>query len=471
MVETVYRLVRIGFYAPLLFSTALALAEDSGVNVDAASAQQPSATTAATESATALNSIPDSQQVAVLTNPDQTVNPTGSRLRPSIDTRRTLNNYLDEIERVETEFGAYGSGLAEQLSGLGEAYQTIGRHDDAIEVFKRAAHINRINEGLYNLNQVPIMEHMIDSLVARGQWQEANERRQYLYWLYKRNYGQWDPRMLPIMDSLSNWYLNVYAMNRNNGSASMLMDAYELFNDSVKIINDTYGEHDLRKANALRGLTISNWYFNTFQYVEPRDDFANNVSYSQKEAIDRGQRLPTYISNSYVRGKAAITELVDLYASSPDAPPGSHASAMVELGDWYMLFNKWRSAIDTYQDAQNILLDSDSDEVRRQIDKLFNRPVALPDLPLLETTNNAGSESEVVGDVEEIAQDYVLVSFDVTRFGSARNIDILESVPENSIRNRTRVKNALKYAKFRPRFVDGQPVLTEHVTQRYVFND
>ena len=466
MVETVHRLVRIGFYAPLLFSTALAFAEDDAGEVSIPSLQPAPASAA---NALTSNSTGDANQVAVLTNADTAI--TGTRLRPSANTRRTLNNYLDEIERVETEFGAYGNGLAEQLSGLGEAYQIIGRHDDAIEVFKRAAHINRINEGLYNLNQVPIMENMIESLVARGQWQDANERREYLYWLYKRNYGQWDPRMLPVMDSLSNWYLNVYAMNRNNGSALALMDAYDLFSDSVKIINDTYGEKDLRKAGALRGLTISNWYFNTYQYIEPRDDFGNNINYSQKEAIDRGQRLTTYISNSYVRGKAAITELVDLYADNPNAPPGSEAGAMVELGDWYMLFNKWRSAIDTYQEAHNMLQENSNDEVRHQIDKLFSRPVALPDLPLMETTNNAGSEEELVGDPEDTAHDYVVVSFDVTRFGSVRNVDILESIPEDSIRNRTRVKNALKNAKFRPRFVDGQPVLTEHVTQRYVFND
>ncbi|TQV84628.1 tetratricopeptide repeat protein [Exilibacterium tricleocarpae] len=384
-----------------------------------------------------------------------------ARIVSEEDTRpkvRSTNDYQLEIDRVETEQGAYGSQLSEHLVGLGITYQTEGEHDDAIEAFKRAMHVNRVNEGLYSLSQVPILERLIESHVARGQWSEANDRHQYLYWLHRRNFGTEDPRMLPVIDKLSAWHLNAYALDMGAGLFNHLISAHKLFNLAVDIIDTNYGKNDLRLIDALRGITVSNYYLATYK-GETEPSFQLRAG-SEPTSAEQKARLDQYITNSYNSGKRAISRMVNVYANNPDSPPWAEAKAKVELGDWYLLFNKWQSALAIYQESHDALRDGNIDQT--QIDLLFGQPVALPDLPLV--------DSSVVEEDEE-NQPYVLVSFDVTPYGRARNVAIIESMPEDNVRIRSRVRKALKLAKFRPRFENGSPTLTTGMTHRYLFAD
>jgi hypothetical protein len=90
--------------------------------------------------------------------------------------------------------------------------------------------------------------------------------------------------------------------------------------------------------------------------------------------------------------------------------------------------------------------------------------MALPDFPLLDSVVGVAEEEQAI-------TGYVVAQFDVTPLGSVRNIRILESMPENDVPNRKRIKSSLANTKFRPRFVDGEPVYTEHLIQRYVFHN
>jgi len=367
------------------------------------------------------------------------------------------DDFLNAIADLEQLHGPYHSGLSQHLTGLGVNYQARGMHDEAAETFRRAMHVNRISEGLYSLNQVPILERLIESNVASGDWEGASESHQYLYWLHRRNFGAEDPRMLPIITKLSNWHLNAYALDVGAGLFQHLINAHNLYSLAVNIIDQTYGQSDIRLVGVLRGLTVSNYYLATYQASSARKSDFNSGYGSAKANADEKARLDQYILNSYSSGKRAINRIRHVYASNPDAANAAEVQAQIQLADWNLLFNRWHTAIDMYQQAYDTLAASPEGTASTQ--EFFGKPVALPDLPLLkgnlDTTNDAN--------------EFVLVSFDVTRHGRARNIEILEAAPEDSVRNRSRVRKALKVAKFRPRFENGAPATTEKITQRYVF--
>ena len=90
-------------------------------------------------------------------------------------------SYQFYITDLESRHGPYASGLAEQLLGLGVAYQSQGLHSQAVDIFKRGVHISRINSGLYNADQIPLLQRLINSLVAAGDYDTADERQYYLY--------------------------------------------------------------------------------------------------------------------------------------------------------------------------------------------------------------------------------------------------------------------------------------------------
>lgn len=393
-------------------------------------------------------------------------------LQSAIAERSTrLEDYQAAIARLETEKGAWGYGLAEQLSGLGESYQVRGHHRDAIEIFDRAIHISRINNGLYDLTQVPIIESMLESLKARGRWEEVHERHQYLYWLHKRNFGAEDPRMLPVIDRLGKWYINDYALNPGRRVMDQLVDAHNLFEHAVNIVTGTYGQLDLRLIEPLRGLVMSNWFFANYRGESQlstihRDQLSRDVHAKQMTFPEdrESNQLMRYVRNNYADGKRAIQQMVDIYGNSPDAPPGASAQAKIELGDWEQLWGRNQTAAQLYREAHRELTAEETTQA--QVDQLFGQPVALPDMELVESDIEQADQGEGTEPIH-----YVLVSFDVNRFGKAERIEVLESQPEDNRDYQTRVRRTLESTSFRPRLVDGEPVTTQGLTQRYVFND
>lgn len=366
-------------------------------------------------------------------------------------------SYLDAIAEIEDSFGPYDKNLSQHLMGLGINYQNRGRHEEAVDIFKRAMHVSRISDGLYSLSQIPMLEHLIESGVASGDWESANDSHQYLYWLYRRNYGENDPRMLPAITKLSNWHLNAYALDAGSGLFEHLISAHNLYNMAISIITRAYGEYDLRLVGALKGLTVSNYYLATYQATAAhRADFETGFTNSRTR-MDEKARLDQYILNSYSSGKAAISRIRDVYASNPQVPEDAEVVAQIQLADWNLLFNRWHTAMELYQSAYDSLLTSPNG--KSLADEYFSRPVALPDLPLLKSNLDTAEEGN----------EYVLVSFDVSRNGHARNIEVIESFPEDDVRNRSQVRKALKQTKFRPRFADGVPTDTKQLMHRYVF--
>ncbi|NHO64035.1 tetratricopeptide repeat protein [Aestuariicella hydrocarbonica] len=366
-------------------------------------------------------------------------------------------SYLDAIAELEQHYGPYHSDLSQYLMGLGISYKNQGKHEEATEIFKRAMHVSRISEGLYSLGQVPILEHLIESNVSSGDWEGASESHQYLYWLYRRNYGEEDPRMLPAITKLSNWHLNAYALDVGSGLFQHLISAHNLYTMAVNIIDRTYGHNDMRLVGALKGLTVSNYYLATYQANAAKQaEFESSFS-SQRASIDEKARLDQYILNSYSSGKRAISRIRNVYAANPEAPDEAEIIAEIQLADWNLLFNRWHTAIDMYQEAYNAL--SQHPNAKDKIDQYFGHPVALPDLPLLKGNTDTAND----------ADEYVLARFNVSKHGQARNIEILDAFPENNVKNRSQVRKTLKTTKFRPRFENGEPAATENITHRYVF--
>lgn len=384
-----------------------------------------------------------------------------------LDRVRQLEDYRSAIARVEAEEGVWATGLPEQLSGLGETYQVRGQHRDAIEIFDRAIHISRINNGLYDLNQVPIIDRLLESLKARGLWEEVHKRHQYLYWLHKRNFGADDPRMLPVIDRLGKWYINDYALNPSRRMMGQLVDAHNLFQQAIYIIDGAYGEEDLRLIEPLQGIVMSNWFFYNYtgsNGISPieRDQLTRDMAFdSAHYANDQNARFTQYMRNNYADGKQALERMVEIYSKSPDAPTGAAAQAKIELADWEQLFNRRRSAQLLYEEAYKELLDDE--KTRHRAHKAFAQPVALPALDLVEAEVTAVDEDAAA------AEQYVLVSFDVNRFGRAERVEVIESQPDNAVDHRTRIRRILESTQFRPRMVDGVAVDTKGLSQKYVF--
>jgi tetratricopeptide (TPR) repeat protein len=378
-----------------------------------------------------------------------------------IKVQRDIERYQRAISDLESEEGVYGAQLAEKLSSLGAALQFNDEHDKAIKVFKRAIHLNRINDGLYTTTQMPLLEQQIASHMALGQWQDVTDRYRYLDWINTQNYGKDDPRMLPALNQLGRWHLRAYGMQLGKDRETItnhLIKAHKYIERSIELLDESGPLDEERLIDELNGLTLTNYLFATYQRTAAQK--IGSPLPVDPEARHSAMMIDKYINRSFRAGKDAINRVIRIYANSEDAPPGSVAKAKVKMADWLFMFNKRRAAFDLYQEAYQLMTADESDN--GQLQATFGNPVALPNLDLMDTNNYTKTEqSEYDPD-----NNYVLASFDVTPQGKAANIEIIDSKPVDNISARSQVKKSLRIAKFRPRFVGGEPALTEKMQLR-----
>lgn len=349
------------------------------------------------------------------------------------------------------------------LLGLGTSLQSQHQHAEAIEVFERSLHINRVNDGLYSLSQEAILEKLIESHTELKNWDELDKAYQKLYWINKRSHGDNSPKLLNLIDRVGRWHLKAYELRSDEGAFRHLLGAENLYNKSVSIIEQTSNRHDLRLINALYGIALTNYQIaveasRAEDFREIRTSFRE--SNRTRRLLQQEQARQDLIHQSFIRGKEALSRVVEIQANNPILPVDTQAMAMTHLGDWYLLFNKRNTATTTYEQAHQLML---NDGIKQEtIDQLFGQPRTLPAIRLpLENEDKTLPENPP----------YVLASFDVSPSGKARNIEILESRPSDSTSHHRRARKSIAATRFRPRYENGKPVMTTGVSLRYVFTE
>ena len=372
--------------------------------------------------------------------------------------RRTVEQYVDTIEELQRSHGIFHDRIGEELIGLGLAYKNLGQYRQAIDAFKRSLHINRINQGLHNPNQLALLELLIETNSAVSDWEALDQNYHYLYWVNRRIFGENDPRLIPVIERLGTWHLNEYQLESGPIPFKHLLSADILFQDAVDIIEASFGANDPRLINALYRIALANCHMashagNPDTYEEIR---------SSARSIGRMERMPEnmqeLIRDSYRRGKKAMLRITDIYANNPQLPADAHGIALTHLGDWYLLFDRSSTARKTYEIAYAKLTESGIQQ--DDIDRFFSQPRSLPAIKLpIEYQQDDSNDS------------YVIVKFDVTKSGWARNIEIIESSPVNKASLHHKAKRTIRATRFRPRIEDGRPVEAPDVNIKYMVEE
>jgi tetratricopeptide (TPR) repeat protein len=383
--------------------------------------------------------------------------------KQKLEVLRNIDLFHRQISQLESEEGVYGSTLTEKLGSLGIAYQYADEHNKAIEMFKRAIHLNRVNDGLYTTGQVPLLQRLIASHIKLGQWDKVSDKYNYLYWLNTQNYGKEDPRILPTLTQMSKWHLRAYGMQFGKDRQAVtnhLITAHTYIERSIDLLDQHQQTNNTeqRLIKELNGLTLTNYLFATFPRSAPIR--AHTGSALDPEVSHSAMVVDHYISRSFRSGKKALNRVIDIYSNSESAPPWAVAKAKVKMADWLFIFNKRSAAFALYQEAYNLMTEHESS--LSALKATFDQPVALPNLDLLDSGQYAESDKSFT----DKSVNYVLASFDVTPQGNASNIEIIDSKPLNNISARSQVKRSLRITKFRPRFVGGEPILTEKMKLR-----
>ena len=409
-----------------------------------------------------------------------------------VDAIRTdIAAYIARVGDAEVTEGPYSDQLREDLFNTGLLYQKLEEHDNALKLLERTLAVSRINYGLEDVDQVPIMEAMAQSFLAKGEILNADAMMDAALNLQTKVYGETAQELVPALLKLGDWntqafmarssiLLNVPRMNVQ----SFLMDP-KAFIAPVNDIRDT----PLFKLYQARGnyLVALQTLINARNFTHPdllpleRQLLTNYFLYTHRENIlyepdfyltrkksKTASRLnqnsiELMTSESYDLGLEAHKRIYAYIYNNPAAQPAQLATAMLEEADWNLLFEHKPQAADKYDVTYRFY--QENTELQQQVmDVLYPAvPVVIPTyLP----PPNSREKLGIAPDADVSFFGYIDVSFNLTKFGKARRIRQLGTGGEITRNMEIRLNQYLRNVQFRPRY-NGTEVNTGPVRLRY----
>ena len=371
-----------------------------------------------------------------------------------------IRQYSVIVGDIELSGGAWDRALAEELSALGSLQQLQGNHVGAIETLNRAVHINRINEGLHTLEQVPVVESMIDSYAAVSDWANVDLYNNYLYFVQKRAYGTNDPRIIPVLDRLANWNIQAFTVGYGESLGMRLSTAQILFNAAARMVNVHFGKTDARLVELKTNVAKSAYLVSRFpEYMIELDRPENRTMEDiLRESLNEQSRMQP---RGFQSGEQALLDIIDYYSEDSD-DVYVIAEAIANLGDWYTIFERRNAASDRYNQAYLLLAEMDDGE--ELIQQLFGQVIPIPTFGIPTNLEKASTND---AEPQGLRSGYADLAFDVTANGVVRRLQMLSEADEENSLPLTWLRREVRTSYFRPLVVDGRPVRSANNQFRY----
>ena len=369
-----------------------------------------------------------------------------------------VEDYLDAIDRVEVSRGAYSPELADLYLGLGNSLLRERKYLQAKNALQRGMQVDRVNNGLNSLSQVPYLFSLASLDDAMGDTEASNQAMNHLFQINSETYGPTDERMLPVLDRMLTWYLSNYPYHSPREAYLYLVNSEKLANHMALIHTETLGLMDSAAPESFRNLGVVEFalarYVNEHGIPGERQEMTYSFGQPPNQLIQR----EAVIDRFYRRGRDAMESALQLLNHSEDAPRQQLIAAICDLGDWYTAFDKYASAEEHYQLAHRLLSeeagDDDAGDVPQQL--LFAEPVLIDfqtSVPL------AGIDQEDLQNVN--------ITLDISERGVPDNLRFDDAEDTLDVRERRKIKRWLLGSRFRPRMENGVLVETDDFVYRY----
>lgn len=403
---------------------------------------------------------PQQPPIAKQETPGSTVK-VGTTLTPTVKKRavtkeadksatKATTALLQQIDALESQQSAFSPHLGESIQQLAKHYFDQQDFAQAAENYNRALYIERINFGLYSAQQKPILIGLVASLEAQNKWPEAFAKQQYAHWLYNRREPNSPLDSVSELQALADWHIKAY-LKTDKVNHLHLVEAQKLYLQYVKTYDKNDGANDKRLIPVFQGLLNATYYLAN-SYHETLDASTGIRFGDNKQALERQSQINQYYLRSYQEGRRAIQRIQEIYQNLDTMDPQTEIKLQLYKADWDQLFGKSHSAQRGYVRAFH-----QAEANEQDANALFAQPKMLPTI------------EQQVHQPEIKITGYGLAEFDVSHNGLAKNINIVETMPDKSKAISRMTKKFLRNARFRPAFNEGRPITAENVRQKYSF--
>ncbi|HVY65737.1 MAG TPA: tetratricopeptide repeat protein [Gammaproteobacteria bacterium] len=363
-------------------------------------------------------------------------------------------SYQQRVDATTQQHGKNHLSTAEAYTDLADAQRRAGKHEEAAQSYTTAVEIYRAIDGPFTPLAIPVLMSLGDNYREARDGVNAITAYNEARTVNRRVYGLLNEAQIPMLDKLSATMLD---LNRPAEAEQQQLDALQIVERSWPPESDQALGAIYKYAQWLheRGL---------FQFERDQYDRARRVIEEHYGKNDVRLATPLLgIGNSFRahripdgQGLDALETAVELLAAQPTRDPRAIATALRDLGDWQVAFNKVGYNGSEYRRAWQLLGEvPDGDRLRRE---WFTGPVFV----LREPISLRG-----ISDDPKAPMGHVLVRFDVDRNGQTSNVTIVESDPPG-LKDEA-VSTQIRRSRFRPQMVDGEIVNGEGLGLRLTF--
>ena len=324
-------------------------------------------------------------------------------------------NFLRAVDVIREADGTYSGAVINPLIGLGATYRARGDYFEAVTIFEEARTVSRRAYGLLNEQQIEILDHLSNTMLAMQDYEEADQLQLTAIQLMERIYGADTMGVLPAIYKFADWLRSGYRFQEERSQ----------YTRAMSIIRDHEGATSPSMVTPLRN--TGNSY--------------------------RIQKLPEG------RGVSALRRALEIAENQPEPDNLVIAEILVDIGDWNVAFSKVGPTGEEYRRAWELLGELAIGDALRE--EWFDEPsYVLRENPSNRGITNANNPGALPG--------HVLITFDVDDLGRTTNVTVVESVPPGLKDNST--ARAINRSRFRPRMVDGEFVWARGLARNFTFH-
>lgn len=365
--------------------------------------------------------------------------------------------FAEALQTVEQHAGAASPKLLDPLRGLGYTLAASGRHKEAVPPLERALLIDRRSFGLYDIGQQNVLRQLAESLFKSGRAADAERHVNYLLQLGERAYGRRDPRQVPILCFAAGWHADI----------GDFAGARIIYRHAIALVDQKLGPNDATAVEPLRSLAgtyTQELYYSTLGFkTQSRERMPTDADGTNN---DSKQINPRYLNSE---GEKALERAVKILEAQPPSAHDTLVATLIQTGDWYQIKHMPERALPYYRRAAalNATLAGATSAAPAASGTGATEPAPLsfPVRVYYPSPSHAARTATLPAD--QVDERFVEAQFTVTDSGEVSDAKITSS--NGTPRETSEALNAIRAARFRPKFVDGEPVETTGMTNREVF--
>jgi TonB family protein len=337
------------------------------------------------------------------------------------DPQSALASYSAAIAIIEDNNDNLSAELINPLMGLGATYNDAELHALGLSAYQRALRITHVNGGFYNFEQIPARDGLTESYLGMENLEKADFEQTVQVSIYKREYGEDSPEILPAMYKVADWYHRT----------GQFENEQSIYTTALRMVKKSGGKTD--------PLLID--------------------TYRRYAALYRRQELP----EEAVRMQKKASEINEM---QPEPNIMLRGDLLVELGDMYVTFGYSRRAVETYTEAWQVFA-ADPELYGERLEGYFSKPQRVRSMPIPAYYPRSSRSLDAADNPNMFGDGIVMARYTVTDRGRVEDVEIIESDPPDLLDDK--VVAALRRSYFRPEFQDGLPVSRPDMTYVHEF--